>query len=639
MKRLGSVAGTQNIDRILRLPGTTNLPNKTKRERGRVPCQTKLIHFNGATCKLSDFPNETGSSKAKRETPSADDEVKLDWAEVEKHAGWLKNEADLPSDFNAKGKMIVAHIGKLEDLNFDLKQAGLVEKPYNSWSEVSFALAAIFKADGRFSNEQIAAALACDLKCNEHINKHTDSQKRRAIERCLSRSYEPPAQRIARALPWREFNKSRGLPSPTMHNARVAINGLGIECSYDTFHRKMLFGFRGNDVRHELLSDEVTDNGIIRLRQIISDSFDIDLGDKAVRDGVISLALEHCFDPVRDMLDKAEADYDGVERLDEMAVTYFNCDDTPLNRAILRKTMIAAVRRVRRPGCKFDTIVVMESEEGWNKSSAWRVIAGDENFSDASILAHGAREVQEQLSEVWIHENADLAGMRKAEVESVKAFASRQSDDARPAYGHFLVKQKRHSIEVATTNSDEYLQSQTGNRRFWPLTVRKMIDLDLLRRDRLQLLGEAAKYKSTGENITLDEKLWPASRVEQEKRRTKDPWEDIVANIPSHVWDREHGRYEFVKEGQAELGAIKIIHKESDRELVASADLLKYVLSIPIAQQHSGHSRRLATVMRLAGWERSNSEKVTINGKQVRGYFRTIIRIEQPRPIQSRTQK
>ena len=61
--------GPRNIDRILRLPGTTNLPNKTKRERGRVPCQTKLIHFNGATCKLSDFPNETGSSKAKTRDP------------------------------------------------------------------------------------------------------------------------------------------------------------------------------------------------------------------------------------------------------------------------------------------------------------------------------------------------------------------------------------------------------------------------------------------------------------------------------------------------------------------------------------------------------------------------------------------
>ena len=104
--------------------------------------------------------------------------------------------------------------------------------------------------------------------------------------------------------------------------------------------------------------------------------------------------------------------------------------------------------------------------------------------------------MQEQLAEVWIHENAELAGMKKAEVETVKTFASRQSDNARPAYGHFLKKQKRHSIEVGTTNNDEYLQSQTGNRRFWPLRILKTIDLNLLKRDRLQLWGEAAKYEA-----------------------------------------------------------------------------------------------------------------------------------------------
>ena len=46
--------------------------------------------------------------------------------------------------------MIVAHQGSLKELNLDLKQAVLIEKPYGSWSDVSFALAAISKADGRF---------------------------------------------------------------------------------------------------------------------------------------------------------------------------------------------------------------------------------------------------------------------------------------------------------------------------------------------------------------------------------------------------------------------------------------------------------------------------------------------------------
>ena len=145
------------------------------------------------------------------------------------------------------------------------------------------------------------------------------------------------------------------------------------------------------------------------------------------------------FNPVVDMLAEAEANWDGVARLDRMAVDHFNCADTPLNRSGVRKTMIAAVARARQPGCKFDTIPVLEAPEGWNKSSAWAVLAGEGNFSDESIIGKASREVQEQLAGIWIHENAELAGMSKAEVETVKAFASRQVDRARPAYGHFLV--------------------------------------------------------------------------------------------------------------------------------------------------------------------------------------------------------
>jgi len=65
MIQLGSKAGTQNVDRILRLPGTTNLPNAKKLKAGRVPCPTKLLSFNGATYPLDLFPlpeqNKPGS--------------------------------------------------------------------------------------------------------------------------------------------------------------------------------------------------------------------------------------------------------------------------------------------------------------------------------------------------------------------------------------------------------------------------------------------------------------------------------------------------------------------------------------------------------------------------------------------------
>jgi predicted P-loop ATPase len=87
--------------------------------------------------------------------------------------------------------------------------------------------------------------------------------------------------------------------------------------------------------------------------------------------------------------------------------------------------MIAAVRRARSPGCKFDNILTVESPEGYSKSTAIRILAGNEYFSDQRLLGAKDKEIQEQLAGVWMHENADLAGMRRAEVESVKAFASR----------------------------------------------------------------------------------------------------------------------------------------------------------------------------------------------------------------------
>jgi hypothetical protein len=161
MEKLGSVAGTQNIDRILRLPGSKNLPTKAKIKKGRKVCQSSLLAYNElAVCGLVDFRADSGgtkadssgdSTKAASSTSIADSNTRvgnpdgtssIDWAVVEKHLGWLKGTADLHADFSVKGKAIIGHSGNLNDLNFDLQHAGTLVKPYQSWSEVSFALAA-----------------------------------------------------------------------------------------------------------------------------------------------------------------------------------------------------------------------------------------------------------------------------------------------------------------------------------------------------------------------------------------------------------------------------------------------------------------------------------------------------------------
>jgi hypothetical protein len=74
MLTLGGNPGTQNIDRILRLPGTINLPNAKKRGEGRESCAAKLIRFNGATHRLEDFPAPTAASQ----TDKTDDDKAAD---------------------------------------------------------------------------------------------------------------------------------------------------------------------------------------------------------------------------------------------------------------------------------------------------------------------------------------------------------------------------------------------------------------------------------------------------------------------------------------------------------------------------------------------------------------------------------
>jgi predicted P-loop ATPase len=413
---------------------------------------------------------------------------------------------------------------------------------------------------------------------------------------------------------FRDFYKG-GTPKPSLANAVIAIRALGIQARYDLFHHRINVRYKGqsNAIREGLLTDDTVSG----TRSLINNTYEIDCGDANTLAAIKEIAQDNAYDPVLDLLNECQGKWDRENRLDTWVIRYLGCEDTPLNRAIGRKVLIAGCRRAREPGCKFDTITVLEGVEGTNKSTAIRVLAGDENFSDQSILGASDKEVQEQLDGIWMHENADLAGMKRAEIEHVKAFASRQRDRARPAYGRVREDRPRRSVEWGTTNNEKYLLSQTGNRRFWPLKTGK-IDLDALTRDREQLLGEAATYEADGESITLDPSLWGTAQQAQEERRVADPWEDILANMPETV-EICDAPYRWV--------TVPIIHNSGDGfERVASADVLTHVLKIPKAQQNSAHAQRLAHAMGHVGWSRHRSGRVTINGVPTRGYIRSIHR-------------
>jgi predicted P-loop ATPase len=149
-------------------------------------------------------------------------------------------------------------------------------------------------------------------------------------------------------------------------------------------------------------------------------------------------------------------------------------------------------------------------------------------------LQSDKREQQELCEGVWFYEVAELSGLRSGEGEKVKAFVSRQEDKARPAYARRVEVRPRTCVFVGTTNDDEYLQDQTGNRRFRPIKTGR-IDIEAFRRDRDQLFAEAVDTETTGESLVLPETLCGDAVKLQESRMAFDPLSQRLAIFREEV--------------------------------------------------------------------------------------------------------
>jgi Virulence-associated protein E len=387
---------------------------------------------------------------------------------------------------------------------------------------------------------------------------------------------------------WVDYYVNSGLPRPTLANAIAAFKHLGLHLREDTFHDRRFMVATRDDAKG--LEGAVTDAALVRIRGRICEKFRFDPGKEHLIDAALTLADDDRFDPVCEMLAQAEKDWDRVPRLERMAADVLNCEDTPLANAMVRIWMTGAVARARKPGIKFDYIPVFESPEGWGKSTALRVLAGDENFTDAHILGLDAREIIERATFRWIIEIADLAGMRKAEVETVKAFCTQLEDVARGAWGRFTRVVPRHWVMAGTTNAEMYLQSQTGNRRFWPIKVLGPIDIGGLASLRMQLWGEAAHWQSRGAQLFLPPDLEAKAVEAQGARRYVHQWEEALA--------------EAFAPGSSSLAYVK-------DGFITAQTVFSQILQIPAWRENPQNSVTLLNIMKNLGWiyERTAKER------------------------------
>ena len=220
------------------------------------------------------------------------------------------------------------------------------------------------------------------------------------------------------------------------------------------------------------------------------------------------VAMERRFNPLRDYLDGLP-DWDGVERIPELLIRYMKADDTEYVRTVTKKTFTAAVARIYQPGIKFDCMLVLDGEQGIGKSTLFKELAGEEYFSDSLQLSDmDSKAAAEKIQGFWICEIAELAGMKKADIEKVKSFLSSSDDKFRPSYGKTVESHPRQGIMVASVNGDRgYLRDITGNRRFWVVKLHQTEQVktfEFSEEDRDQIWAEAKYYFQAGEKLYLE---------------------------------------------------------------------------------------------------------------------------------------
>lgn len=248
---------------------------------------------------------------------------------------------------------------------------------------------------------------------------------------------------------------------------------------------------------------------------------------------VVQTVAEHnTYDRLTEYL--TELEWDRKPRVKNFLSYYFGCEPNVYTEEIGKNWLVSSVARGLKPGCKVDTMPILEGPQGLNKSTAVKALYGAEFFSD-NLSDIGTKDAMMEMQGVWGLEVAEMHRFSAAETNAVKKFLSRDTDRFRPPYGRSVIDAPRRVVMTGTINPEgnPYLKDPTGARRFWPVNCIK-IDIDALEKDRDQLWAEAVHIFQSGAKWWVDRNdidVSAAVEFEQEKRTDVDVWVDVIAPL------------------------------------------------------------------------------------------------------------
>ena len=251
-------------------------------------------------------------------------------------------------------------------------------------------------------------------------------------------------------------------------------------------------------------------------------------GREKLDSGLLIVSSQNKFNDVKEYLTGLV--WDGVPRVDSLLIDYLGAEDNPYTRAVMRKSLVAAVARAVVGGVKYDYMPIFTGPQGIGKSTFLATL-GKDWFSD-SLTTFSGKEAAELIQGTWINEVGELTALTKQETSAVKQFLSKTNDIYRAAYGKTTGKYPRRCVFFGTSNDSEFLKDVTGNRRFWPVDVgihkaKKSVWEDLPE-ELDQVWAEAYCRWMLGETLYLPKEIEVLAEEQQESHRESSAREGAI---------------------------------------------------------------------------------------------------------------
>lgn len=183
-------------------------------------------------------------------------------------------------------------------------------------------------------------------------------------------------------------------------------------------------------------------------------------------DAVKNVSMRNKFHPVREMLDSFK--WDKEEHIRYLLPDYLGAEDTGYSYQVMRLFMVGTVARVYVPGCKFDYTLIFTGRQGLGKSTFLRRLALKDEWFNDSLDSLDSDKAAQSIMGSWIVELAELKSLARTTggVDSVKRFLTATQDKIRLPYERHTDVFLRQCTFAGTTNKSDFLQDETGNRRF-----------------------------------------------------------------------------------------------------------------------------------------------------------------------------